>query len=225
MKRSITSAVLAALPLQAEELQFDLTGQASDSPQVLRGAPGTPFSASFTLDTTSGDTSILFTDATDATSPFRTPSSDVQELINHGALLSDASLLVNGQSLVAAPSLTGSYAFSRRLCPGDLCSVKDPFRGYGSVDWWIDPQTFLVWQNIPTNSELDVGRFPTVGQQSSQATLYHSDGGAFSVVDYLDVTSVNEEERRPVRSVPEPSTLWLLVLGLALVFALRAKSA
>ena len=179
---------LLALPVHAQEIQFDLAGPSTAG----------PVDVSFALDMSSGATSI-------------TDASSVQQTVTQGAAFSNVSMTVNGQSVVAAPSLTGAYSFSTNS------SAQGPFLGYGSLSIWIDPQSFFFWQNIPTNSEPPGDQFNSAGLQITPAYLFQSD----VMVDRWYVTSASVTVIDPPASVPEPSTLVLLSLGLAVVVGLR----
>jgi hypothetical protein len=198
-------ALLACLPVQAEELKFDVTGAANNR---------LPISASFTLDTSSGSTSVYFLGAADNILSSRINASDEQEAVTRNASFSNFNVLVNGQSVVAAPSLTGAYNFSTNSspqgCPGAFCR---PFLGYGSLSIFIDPQSFFFWQNIPTNSELPSEQFNSTGLQPSQAYLFQN-GVMTQRWDAYAVT-VTDLGPSPHTSVPEPPTWILLLLGFA----------
>jgi hypothetical protein len=127
---------------------------------------------------------------------------------------SNVSVLVDGQTVVAAPTLTGAYSFSTgsSTCPGQFCR---PFLGYGSLSIWIDPQSFFFWQNIPTNGDL----FASANLQVSQAYLFESG----VMIDRWNVLSVSVTDVAPGKvpepvNVPEPAPFALMLLGLCFLW-------
>ena len=115
---ALLAAILAStsLPTRAQELQFDLTGQALTQ---NTNVPVGPFDISFVLDTQSGTRSLIF-------GTFNNPGAACLGRFNvNDALLTNVTILVAGQSMFSG-NTTGAYGGDNPspVCPGDFLADR-----------------------------------------------------------------------------------------------------
>jgi len=202
MKKYLYGLLLwLALPVCAEELQFDLTG--------IQTHTQNPFDLSFTLDSLNG------------TSQFSFANGCLGEADVGNVLFSNLSWTINGQTnqLGTQP---GSYQLynTSSSCPGHLYYKFAVPSNLSSADqfWWgIDPPG--VSQSTLMASADPVG------------LLLHEFDGLVAGEDagccvYVNTPTSNLElsvNHVVVRSVPEPQTWGLLLAGMAALFVWRRR--
>lgn len=203
----IVSVVLIALPLvvRAEELQFDLAGQA----YTEDGTPAGPVNISFMLDTASGAVSFNYP------SP-RSPGC-VQNSGVGGAAFTHIEAQLGGQSIWSANSSMGGYGISNinENCPVDRFVT---FMGFG------DTSPGVAWEFIPTQ---DTQASYLASGDSAQMFLgsqgFQVHGLLYTGIDQTRREYAVDFNRITVTSVPEPGTWALLLLGLGLLKIARLR--
>src|SRR6266404_2936113 len=123
MKALIYAAVLASLPLQAEELQFDLTGQAYT--QTDPSTPLGPFDISFMLDTAAGTTN------------WQASPSCLQHF-DTSVTLTSVNMTVGGQPWLTNSQAQADYGGDSNSCPGLLLAALVYTNGDISFIWEFD---------------------------------------------------------------------------------------
>jgi len=191
MKRYLFGFLLwLTLPLAAEPIRIDLTGQG------YSGGRYSPFEFSFSVDSQGGS----------PTENFSFGCLETEDTAN--AVFTNVALMLGGQTSVFG-DLPGEYSFHRfdATCPGALSSSFDSWKGPNQFFWSIDPPgiTESTWRGSADPVGLLLHEFDNLNERSTISVLTPS--GETEL--YAD---------KVMTQVPEPQAWGLFLAGIAALF-------